>query len=98
MPQNCSNQRKSVFPAVCANGRFNVGSRGPGACPIIITPLMIGPPETGVERMRGQRRHRSNAATYLSSNSWRLALGMAATYCAISDFIAIAFGEADPPT
>src|SRR4029077_6236970 len=65
--QNCSNQRKSVLPAVCANGRFNLGSRGPGACPMIITSLTIGPPDTGVDFMRGQRRHFRSALTCCSS-------------------------------
>src|SRR5213080_914334 len=49
IPQNSLNQRKSVCPAVCANGRFKVGSRGPGACPINITSLTTAPPDTGVE-------------------------------------------------
>src|SRR6266403_341639 len=43
IPQNCSNQRKRVCPAVCANGRFKAGSRGPGACPISITSLTTAP-------------------------------------------------------
>jgi len=67
IPQNCSNQRKSVLPAVCANGRFNVGSRGPGACPMIITSLTIAPPDTDVDCMRGQRRQRRSAYRCLSS-------------------------------
>lgn len=67
IPQNCSNQRKSVLPAVCANGRFNVGSRGPGACPMIITSLTTAPPETGVDCIRGQRRHFRSTATCCSS-------------------------------
>jgi len=48
---------------VCANGRFKVGSRGPGACPMIITLLTTAPPETGADCMRGQRRHLSRRAT-----------------------------------
>jgi hypothetical protein len=72
IPQNCSNQLKSVLPAVCANGRFNVGSRGPGACPMIITSLMMGPPDTGVDSMRGQRRQRSKRLTCVWSNSCRV--------------------------
>src|SRR5206468_5058908 len=67
VPQDCSNQRKSVLPAVCANGRFNVGSRGPGACPMIITSLTTAPPETGTDCMRGQRRHLRSAVTCCSS-------------------------------
>src|ERR1051325_2521890 len=67
IPQYCSNHRKSVLPAVCAKGRFNVGSRGPGACPIIITLLTIAPPETGVDCMRGQRLHCRSIRTCLSS-------------------------------
>src|ERR1700758_1608826 len=74
IPQNCSNQRKSVLPAVCANGRFNVGSRGPGACPMIITSLTIAPPETGVDFMRGQRRQRCNRLTCRLSSCCGLAL------------------------
>jgi len=77
IPQNCSNQRKSVFPAVCANGRFKVGSRGPGAWPMIITLLAIAPPETGVDCMRGQRRQRSSAFTCSSSRFWRVAVATA---------------------
>src|SRR5215471_9425614 len=49
IPQNCSNQRNNVCPAVWANGRFKVGSRGPGACTMIITSLTTAPPETGVD-------------------------------------------------
>src|SRR6266704_3154434 len=63
IPQNCSNQRKSVCPAVWANGRFKVGSRGPGACPINITSLTTAPPDTGADLIRGQRRQRTNRAT-----------------------------------
>src|SRR5215475_12501300 len=70
MPQNCSNQRKSVFPAVCANGRFNLGSRGPGAWPTIITLLTIAPPETGADCILGQRRQRRSALTCLLSRFW----------------------------
>jgi hypothetical protein len=76
IPQNCSNQRKSVLPAVCANGRFNVGSRGPGACPMIITLLTMGPPETGLDSMRGQRRQPSRRLTCRLSNSCRLGVIM----------------------
>ena len=65
--QNCSNHRKSVCPAVWANGRFKVGSRGPGACPIIIILLTTAPPDTGADFIRGQRRHRSRRATCRSN-------------------------------
>src|SRR5437868_14354852 len=57
-PQNSSNQRNKVLPAVCANGRFKVGSRTPGACPITIMSLTMAPPETGGGMTRGQRRQR----------------------------------------
>ena len=77
IPQNCSNQRKSVLPAVCANGRFNVGSRGPGACPMIITSLTIAPPDTDVDCMRGQRRQRRSAFTCLSSRFCGVAVATA---------------------
>jgi hypothetical protein len=62
-PQNSSNQRKRVLPAVCANGRFKVGSRTPGACPMTITLLTMAPPETGGGITRGQRRQRRRRAT-----------------------------------
>src|SRR5437762_3201677 len=62
-PQCCSSQRKRVCPAVWANGRCNTGSRGPGAWPTRITSLTIGPPETGVDFIRGQRRHLRRAMT-----------------------------------
>lgn len=70
IPQNSSNQRKSVLPAVCANGRCKTGSLGPGACPTIITSLAIAPPETGVDFIRGQRRHLSSTVTCLLSRVW----------------------------
>ena len=63
IPQDFSNQRKRVLPAVCAKGRSSTGSLGPGACPISITSLTIAPPETGVDCMRGHRRHFSNCPT-----------------------------------
>jgi hypothetical protein len=56
---------------VCANGRRNTGSRGPGACPITNTSLTTAPPETGVDFIRGQRRHLSNRATWLWSKARR---------------------------
>ena len=62
-PQDSSNHRKSVLPAVWANGLCKTGSRGPGAWPINITSLRTAPPETGVDCMRGQRRHCTSWAT-----------------------------------
>lgn len=62
-PQNSSIHRKSVLPAVQANGLPRTGSRTPGACPTSITLLRTAPPETGGGSMRGQRRHCTKRAT-----------------------------------
>src|SRR5215212_3052764 len=58
-----SNQRKSVLPAVHANGRFRRGSLSPGACPISMTLLSTGPPDTTGLCILGQRLHASSAVT-----------------------------------
>ncbi len=53
----------------------------PGAWPTIITSLTIAPPETGVDRMRGQRRQRSNRATCRARVACRSGESCIALFC-----------------
>lgn len=57
IPAASLNQRKSVLPAVQANGRPNFGSLSPGACPTNKTLLTIGPPLTTGGYISGHNRH-----------------------------------------
>jgi hypothetical protein len=63
---------------------------------MITTSLTIGPPDTGADCIREQRRHFSSAATCRSSKSL-FPLAIATKYCAFGELFAIVFGEADPP-
>ena len=73
--RNCSslipaawlNQRKSVLPAVQANGRPSFGSLSPGACPTSIILLPTGPPLTTGGYICGHIRHCRNFLTCLVS-------------------------------
>ena len=56
------------FPGMVALGYFH---------PMIMTSLTMGPPETGLDCMRGQRRQRSSALTCLSSRFWDVAVATA---------------------
>ena len=56
-----------AFCQQCAQKAFAKRVLGAGACPMSITSLTTAPPETGVDCMRGQRRHRRRPATWSSS-------------------------------